>query len=310
MGEASRNTNLAFRAGILADYEGVSALADAGTGSGVLAQATWAGWVDSEDSFPVVALRGEHVIGAANVRKLGPAEYWAEGLYVAANLRGVGVEQVVMAGVVEQFKQNGEGFLRMLIRRSSAVLQQAAGVLRLRHVASYIHVVSTPEEAPFDALKLLQSRNHGMVWPYLRNSPSYRSNGYAESEHTLYFMTSDRLQWYLDDPAVEVAGWRNQNRLAGLAITMPYFGEDGEPIEGAPLHVTYINAPDDTTLTRILIALRGLAAFRGNDLVRWAMPMRIGLEGPVEMAGFVVPDSDDERMLYELPITATIQVPF
>lgn len=310
MGEAPRNTDLTFRAGTLEDFEGVSALADAETGEGALEQAAWAGWLDSEGSFPVVALRGEQVIGAANVRKLSPAEYWAEGLYVAANLRGVGVEQVVMAGVVEQFKQNGEGFLRMLIRRSSGVLQQAAGVLGLRHVASYIHVASTPQDVPFDALKLLQSRNHGMVWPYLRNSPLYRSNGYAEMDYTLHFLTGNRLQWYLDDPVVEVAGWRSQNRLAGLTITMPYFDEAGEPIEGAPLHVAYINAPDDTTLTRILVALRGLAAFRGNSLVRWAMPMRIGLEAPAEMAGFVVQDSADERMLYELPITATIQVPF
>lgn len=132
----------------------------------------------------------------------------------------------------------------------------------------------------------------------------YRSNHFVERDWTAYFLTNDRLLEYLNDPAIDVLGWRQFDQLSGIAIVVPYIPDQ---TEGNPMYVGYIDAPDDTTLQGMLEALRGIAMRKGHDRVLWRMPLSVGLERPIERTQYVR-EWEGALWLFELPIRSEIPV--
>jgi hypothetical protein len=160
------------------------------------------------------------------------------------------------------------------------------------------------EPGRIHGFKLMEPHNLDMVWNYLRYSPMYRVNTFAEQLWTLYYLTRDRLAEYLASEAVQVIGWRHMGQLHGMGIVFLQ-PPPGRALDGDTLHVGYLDAPDDTTLNSMLKALRALAAARGLQRVRWKMPTGLGLDRAAEDAGFADEwDHEGFMWLYELPLRA------
>lgn len=293
----SQSLELNFRAATAADYESVAALSPSG-----LEQWQWHAWLDDPGCVPMVAQRGAALIGAAVLVELSAVEWWIEGMRVDPRLRGHGVEQIMLAGLVETFREYGQGYLRFLVASDDEGLSSAARVHAMRHVASYGEMRAAAVDAPFESMKLLKEGNLQMADRFIRNSPLYRSNAYAEQGGRMVFMTTERLREYFSLPKLlQVLGWRHENRLAGLAVVSLLNHEH-------PLHIHYLSAPDDTSLSAMLTALRGLAAYRGQTSVFWTMPMNIGLEPAVERSGASI-YAEPGKWLFELPVSAIIRNP-
>jgi hypothetical protein len=72
------------------------------------------------------------------------------------------------------------------------------------------------------------------------------------------------------------------------------------------MDIGYLDAGDDTTVREMVMALRGLAAARGDHLVLWKMPTGMGLDKAVAEVG-MDPDpkwEDGMLLLYERQVNA------
>jgi GNAT superfamily N-acetyltransferase len=261
----------------------------------------WMGWsAPKPDTHLIVAELQGQIVGFARLVKLGEAEWWLEGVRVAPDQRGQGVGKALIAHMISLFKQVGAGILRFYTGSKNDAMRSVARDLAFVHRLSYTEMRASAGDTDFRSFKLLLPQNHAMVWQHLRNSPMYRTNHFVDHDWIAYFLTSDRLAGYLSDETIEVLGWREMNRLQGLAIFMP---PDPSPDEGNPLSLGYIDAADDTTLQNMLEAVRGLAQQRGHDRVVWKMPMSVGLERSVERTSYTRA-WEGSLLLFELPLRA------
>jgi hypothetical protein len=169
--------------------------------------------------------------------------------------------------------------------------------------------VSTPAIPGEDFSSMLRLRGPmlEMTARYLANSPMNRVNRYVEHRWTLYYLTTERLRSYLSREDVEVAGWRTPDgQLGGIAILLPEYSdirpfEREDPDDVGRLRIGYLDAVDDTTLTQMGLALRGLAATRECEQVVWKMPLAVGLERLMAILGFER-EYDVDVWLFELPL--------
>jgi len=92
------------------------------------------------------------------------------------------------------------------------------------------------------------------------------------------------------------------DQLQGVAILF-LSPPEGRKVAEDALYIGYLDAVDDTTLTSMLLALRGLAARRGNSKLTWQMASGFGLDGAAANADLGAVWSNDESLwLFELPI--------
>jgi GNAT superfamily N-acetyltransferase len=259
----------------------------------------WMGWsTPKPDTHLIVAEMEGQIAGFARLVKLGEAEWWLEGVRVAPDQRGQGVGKALIAYMIGLFKQVGAGILRFYTGSKNDAMRSVARDLGFVHRMSYTEMSASPEEIDFGSFKVLLPQNQEMVWQHLRNSPMYRANHFVDNEWIAHFLTNERLGEYLASKQIELLGWRNMNRLQGLAIFIKSTPtQDG----GNPLVLGYIDAADDTTLHSMLEAVRGIAQQRGHDRVVWKMPLSVGLERSVERTSYTR-EWEGTLLLFELPL--------
>jgi GNAT superfamily N-acetyltransferase len=291
--------DLVFRAGALDDWPVVAEIvAETWPGGDYIDQGLWAKWAADSDAHLVVGTQDGQMVGFARLSELGEAEWLLEGLRVAPERRGQGIGRALMAHMVELFRQHGMGLLRFVASSESEMMHRLAGDLGFRHTGSYAIVELSPRPADYRSFKVLQPQNLEMVKRYLINSPMHRVNRFALRRWVPYFLTEERLHDYLADEQVQVVGWRQFDKLHGLAIL---FIEPPDEHSSNPLRLGYLDALDDTTLHSMVLALCGLAAKRGHDKLAWMMPLGVGLERPLAGSG-VERVRDFDLWLFELPL--------
>ncbi len=306
MSDEPPSSELTLREGTAADWAELSGLFPRQRAAGSLVNAAvWAHWVESEASTPIVALRRGQIVGVANLRHLGPSEWWAEGVQL-----GAGVPEEVASALIEKlvalFRERGDGILRMGIAYQDERLQTAAQEMGFRHRATYQAYRAAAGPADFSPFRLLLEKNLSTVFQHLRSSPMYRANRYTEHYGTLAYLTEARLQSYLAAPAATpVLGWRQFDQLHGVAI-LALQPPPGRFFRRDQLYISYLAAPDDTTLTDMLTALCGLADHQQRTTVFWQMPLGVGLEGPIERTPYH-PIPGEQIWLYELPLRALLK---
>jgi hypothetical protein len=228
--------------------------------------------------------------------KLGPAEWWLEGLRTHPEHRGQGIGQALLTRIIEISQQDAMGLLRFLISSTNDTMPGLAKSLGFMHSMSYAPMQIAAQPTDYRNFKLLGPANIEMAYSYLRRSPMYRINHFVEYQCTAYFLTQERLGEYLADSTIQVLGWRRFDQLYGLAILMP-----GTSQEGKALEVAYLDAPDDTTLRVMLDALQGLAAKRNRQRVTWKVPQGVGLDRLI-LTTDLERSWEGELWLYELPL--------
>lgn len=294
---------LSFRPAALGDWPVVAPIvAHTWEGGDYINEAVWHQWVTAPEGRLVVAVQEGRVVGFCRLTRLGPAEWWLEGIRVDPALRGQGIGRALTAHMLEIFNREGDGILRLTTGSQNEASQKIAREFGFRHTVSYTKVEADAHPADYRNFKLLQPHNLEMAFRYLRFSPIYRVSHFVEHDWVLYFLTQERLASYLADPQVQVIGWRQFDQLHGMAILFLEPSKKRDDSE-SELQVGYLDAPDDTTLLAMLEALRGLAALRGHSKVVWKMPVGVGLDRTLAQTGWRrVWEEGDELWLFELPL--------
>ncbi len=237
----------------------------------------------------------ERPSAAATLLKMGEAEWWLDSLRIDPEQRTAALLIEVMARVAARFRQIGDGLLRCYTPASSDLVASAARRGGFVHRMSYADMQADAAQADFWNFKVLQPQNAVLAWRYLRSSPMYRTNHFVHLGGRALFLTFERLQACLADKRLHVLGWRQADKMAGLAIL------DSAASAGELLMLAYLDAPDDTTLQNMLSALQGLAAGRSLAGMRWMMPLGVGLERPAARSALKHAGGMD-LWLFELPL--------
>jgi GNAT superfamily N-acetyltransferase len=262
----------------------------------------WQDWLADDTGQFTMAEQDGQPVAFYRLARLDEAEWWLEGVRVDPARQRQGIGRALMAYVVETFRAEARGILRFTTSSDNPGMVALGNGAGFRHRMSYTEVTAPAQPADFRNLKRLQPPNFNLAWNYLRVSPMYRVNPFAEDGFVCYYLTRDRLEKSLIDPSMQVIGWRQLETLRGLAIL--YSGEESpREHEGNPLRLGFLAAPDDTTVTAMLNALCGLAAQRGHDRLLWKMPLGVGLERPIAGTDLVRTWGEGEELwLFELPL--------
>ena len=220
-----------------------------------------------------------------------------EGLRIAPDVQGAGLERALVNKVIETFSEIGIGLLRFATSGKDEALTKIVGEFGFRRIISFKPMNAKVKEGDYRHFKLLQLANLDMAHQYLRRSPMSRVNHFEENGGTFYYMTQERLHQFLSGTAVQVLAWREFDQVHGLAVI--HLPEDGGTSQ--PMQIGMIDAPDDTTFTKMLGGMRGIALKRNFADVSWMMPLSIGLERPVATTD-LSPSWDGELWLFERPL--------
>jgi GNAT superfamily N-acetyltransferase len=295
---------LQFREGQPDDWPGVSRITEVTLeGHDYIDQSVWETWATDPTGRLIAATYKEHIVGFGRVTSLGPAEWWIEGLRVHPDLQGKGIAGAMTNQLLAWFRQHGDGILRLAAENTNEAIVRIAEQNGFRHTVSYNLMEAAPTLADYSSFKILESQNLDLLHNYLRHSPMYRVNHFAERYGRLYYLTKERLADYLaDSRQVHMLGWKQMDQLQGVAILF-LSPPEGRKVDEDALHIGYLDTVDDTTLTSMLLALRGLAARRGNSKLTWQMASGFGLDGAAANADLGAVWSNDESLwLFELPI--------
>lgn len=257
----------------------------------------WKAWASDEQAQLIAAELDGQLVGFVRLAELGPAEWWLEGLRVDPQRRRQGIGRALLAHIIGLFQHKAIGLLRFFTASSNPSMPGLAEKFGFMHTLSYAPMLIAAEPADYRNFKVLQPVNLEMAYAYLRRSPMYRVNHFAEHHWTAYYLTKERLGEYLADPAIEVLGWRQLDQLHGLAILMPDATEEAAGV----LQVAYLDAGDDTSLGAMLAALRGIAARRGCQQIGWKTPLGIGLNR-LFLTLDLERSLEVDLWLYELPL--------
>jgi GNAT superfamily N-acetyltransferase len=300
---------LDFRCGRAGDWPAIAPIvAETWEGYDYIDERLWRFWVDDQVGALIVATLDEQVVACGKLTRLGPAEWWLEGLRVDPAHRNKGIARALHHHMIKVFREVGRGLLRFSAASVNEATHRLAAESSFRHIMSYAPVIAPaiPGE-DFSSFLRLRGPMVEMVARYLANSPMNRVNRYVEHRWTLYYLTTERLRSYLGREDVEIAGWRMPDgKLGGIAVLLPEHSETRpfereDPDEPRCIRIGYLDAVDDTTLTQMGLALRGLAATRECAQVVWKMPLAVGLERLMSGLGFER-EHDVDLWLFELPV--------
>jgi hypothetical protein len=290
---------ITFRPGVADDWVSVSSLAaNTCEDEEPISSEVWKEWAEDDTAQLIVAtFDSDPIAGFARVVKLGPAEWWLQGIRIDPGEYSRAVGRALLKHIMGLFERDAIGLLRFFTTSTNEVIPKLAEDLGFRHTMSYAPMQMPAQPADYRKFKRLQPPNLAMIYAYLRRSPMYRVNHFVEYRCTAYYLTQERLGIYLADPAVEVLGWRQFDQLNGLAILMPIVAENDD----IALEIAYLDAPDDTSLRDMMSALSGLAAKQGRQKISWRVPQGIGLDRLILISG-LEKSRDGDLWLYELPL--------
>lgn len=290
--------DLTFRPGANSDWPVIAQIVkDTWGGDDYITESLWQKWTAAGDSRLIVASGGKGVVACGRIAELGPAEWWLEGIRVAPAVRQQGIGRALMAEMLRLFGEVGIGLLRFATGSGNQAMAKLAAETGFRRINSYAPVEAEVMPADYRSYKVLNPGNLDVAHQYLRRSPMNRVNHFAERDHVLYYITQERLSQYLAEPDTQVLGWRQLDQLQGLALVVG----SSQGSADSPMQVSYIDAPDDTTMLAMLAALRGIAAKRGHRKIAWMMPQGVGLDRLVAVAN-LVKLWDEDFCLYERPL--------
>jgi GNAT superfamily N-acetyltransferase len=255
----------------------------------------WRNWATAPGSRLEAATRDGVIVSFAHLAELGPAEWWIEGVRVAKEFRGQGIGRALLAHMLDVFAEVGIGLLRLATNSQNAVMARLVMEFGFHSLISYAPVEAPAMPTDFRNFRLLQAQNLDIVYRYLRRSPMNKVNHFTEHHWTMYYLTQERLSAYLNNPDIQVLGFRHLDQLNGLAIVYP-------PDPGSTaMRLGYLDGGDDTTALAMLNAIQGVAAKRGYNSITWKMPIGIGLERGIGSTQFTR-RRDYDITLYEKPL--------
>jgi predicted PurR-regulated permease PerM/ribosomal protein S18 acetylase RimI-like enzyme len=222
----------------------------------------WSEWLADRRGILVAAEADGRMVGFGKLSRLGPKEWWLEGLRVHPEYQGVRIGSQLTEHLLAQWKRRGGGVIRLATSSERLQIHHLCGRLGFRRVdirrlmAAPPAVLGGNEFVPMvkaeakEAAGFWKSRAAAWKTPALVND-NWRWSRFSE-EHLASVIRRGRAWWWRDRSAILLA--YDSNR------------------EGKPgLEVASLLAPPDK-LTAILRQLRVLARAQSAGRVVWVMP--------------------------------------
>lgn len=218
---------------------------------------------DPHGGFFVATLR-DRVVGAIKLTRLGPEEWWLEGLRVAPSQRGRGLSRILHHFAINRLRQSGgRGEVRFSTASENHPVRKLATETGFQRVASFVPLGADVLAGPVEGLRALGPADAARVQAWLAGSGQARRN--LEDGWTFYRLTPGRLAERLE--AGLVYGWPSGSgdALGGVVILNP--ADPARAVDDPVLRVAYLDAPAEV-LTAVAHDLRRLAVVLKRARVR------------------------------------------
>jgi predicted PurR-regulated permease PerM/GNAT superfamily N-acetyltransferase len=236
----------------------------------------WSEWLDDRKGILAAAEVDGRMVGFGKLTRLGPREWWLEGLRVHPRYQGLKIGSQLTEHLIEKWKRRGGGVIRLAASSERLPIHrlcdrlgfQRVGVCRLMAASSAEH--GDCEYLPITGADAKEAtalwKNTAAAWelPDLVND-GWRWIRYTENR-LAEFILRQRAWW-----------WRERS-----GILLAY---DSDHDNTPSLEVAAAIAPVET-LTPMLRQLRVLAKKQKADRVAWVMPDNLRAAEAAERAGF------------------------
>jgi predicted PurR-regulated permease PerM/ribosomal protein S18 acetylase RimI-like enzyme len=248
----------------------------------------WSEWLADRSGILIAAEVEGRMVGFGKLSRLGPKEWWLEGLRVHPEYQGARIGSQLTEHLLAQWKRRGGGVIRLATSSERVQVHHLCSRLGFRRV-DIRRVMAAPPAArgaceftpasDADAKEAAEFwRTHAAAWktPVLVND-GWRWSRFTE-EQLASFIRRRRAWW-----------WRGRS-----AILLAYDSDHG----GKPgLEVAALLAPLDKR-PAILRQLRVLAKAQSAGRVAWVMPDTPAAADAAERAGFA-PAWDARLWIFE-----------
>jgi predicted PurR-regulated permease PerM/GNAT superfamily N-acetyltransferase len=236
----------------------------------------WTRWLSDRRGVLLAAEAEGRMVGFGKLSRLGPKEWWLEGLRVHPEYQGAGIASQLTERLLVQWKRRGGGVIRLATSSERVQVHHLCDRLGFRRVAvcrvmaapsagrGVCEFESLPDGDAEEALAIWNSNAAAWGIPELVNDGRRWSR--FSGERLTEFIRRRRAWWWRERSAILLA-------------------HDSDHADQPGLEVAALLAPPDK-LTPILRQLRLLARDQKADRVAWVMPDNPRAVQAAKRAGF------------------------
>jgi predicted PurR-regulated permease PerM/ribosomal protein S18 acetylase RimI-like enzyme len=236
----------------------------------------WSEWLADRKGLLAAAELDKRMVGFGKLSRVGPGEWWLEGLRVHPGYQGLKIGSQLTEHLVEEWRKRGGGVIRLATSSERVQVHRLCARLGFRRVGICRVMAAKPvtrgvcEYRPVAAAEMQEAvafwKQHDAAWktPELI-SDGWRWSLFTEAQMSEFVRRGDA--WW----------WRNRT-----AILLTYDSDhDNEP----SLEVAAVISPADK-LAPMLRQLRVLAHSKKAGRAAWVMPDTPRLTQTARRAGF------------------------
>ena len=236
--------------------------------------AVWAEWLEDFAGTLAVAQYGRGVVGLCKLSRLGPGEWWLQGLRVHPDYEKRGIASHLHDYLLDVWSRSGSGVLRLATASFRAPVQHLCDRTGFKKVGEFTPFLApglTAEATGFIPITENEVEN---AFEFVHRETSYQHTGeLMETGWEWVSITKGRMVEAARDGRL----WWWENGRGVLAAR--------EDTEEAALTISLVScAPQD--LTACLLDFRRLAGSLGYSRLGWFAPLGTGLEAALERTGF------------------------
>lgn len=201
---------------------------------------TFDDWVADPAGQFSVAYEEDRLLGFAKLSRLGPGEWWMEGLRVHPAQRGRGIARRLHHHLLERAENLGPGILRFATSGENTAVHHLAESTGFRHISSYTGatIAASVTGTGLDSLQPATPAEEVAVRAWLADSAYFAASHGLYEEHWTWLDLGPRLSQLL--AAGHVHWWQPGAQPEGLVIIDPNAEVEEEE---RPLRLSYLDAP-------------------------------------------------------------------
>jgi GNAT superfamily N-acetyltransferase len=250
----------------------------------------WADWLADPEGLLAVAECGGRVVGMYKLTRLGPAEWYLEGLRVHPDQEGRGTAAHLHDYLMDTWQRVGGGLIRLATVTHNVKVQHLAERSGFEQVASFTPFKALAESGPVDDFTPLQPAEAAQALALIQQSPALAlSHGLLDRGWAWAWPALK----HLEETIQAGQAWWWQGRSDRLLAAW----EDDENEDERRLVVQAAACPLDE-LAELLAGFRRLAAGLGYEAAGWVAPQQPDAQAILEAAGYQR-DWDEAVHVYE-----------
>jgi GNAT superfamily N-acetyltransferase len=234
----------------------------------------WAEWLADPHGMLVVAQYGKSVVGLCRLSRLGPGEWWLQGLRVHPEYEKRGIASHLHEYTLAAWQREGDGVLRLATASFRAPVQHLCERTGFKKTAEFTPFMAAALPDQGTGFTLMDESNANNALEFIhRGDPNRLTSELMDTSWEWVSITQERVA----EAARQGLVWRWQGGEGVLAARIDE--------EDAALVVSLLSCPLQD-LPACLLDFRRLAKSLGFDRAGWYPPLGIGLEAMLESAGY------------------------